>query len=64
VRAVLAAMPDDEAAALEAQCRDDLSVRDVATRLGRSEKATESLLARARMRFREMFSRIRSEFLP
>ena len=37
----------------------DLSVAEIAERLGRSAKATESLLTRAREAFREAFAALR-----
>ena len=39
----------------------DLSVADIAARLGRSAKATESLLTRARAAFRETFTLLRGD---
>ena len=45
-------MPQDQRLALTFRYLDQMSVRDVAAQLGRSEKATESLLSRARVAFR------------
>jgi len=64
VQAVLAGMPADEAAALDAKYRHDRSVGEIAARLGRSVKATESLLSRARRRFHTAFARVYSELTP
>lgn len=44
----LAALPADQRAAMVLRYVDDLPVAEVARQLGRSEHATESLLARAR----------------
>jgi RNA polymerase sigma-70 factor (ECF subfamily) len=55
VETALAALPDDERLALLFRHLDGLSVREVAGLIGRSEKATESLLARARERFRRAY---------
>lgn len=53
VAAALSQLTHDERLALLFRHLDGLSVREVAGVLGRSEKATESLLARARAAFRE-----------
>lgn len=50
--AALMALPAMQRAALVLHHLDDLSVVEVADRLGKSVRATESLLARARRRFR------------
>lgn len=50
--AALASLPEAQRAALVLHHLDDLSVADVAARLGKSVRATESLLARARNTFR------------
>lgn len=50
--AALMALPATQRAALVLHHLDDLSVVEVADRLGKSVRATESLLARARRRFR------------
>jgi RNA polymerase sigma-70 factor (ECF subfamily) len=55
VEAAVAALPADQRLALLFRYLDGLSVREVASVLGRSEKATESLLARARDGFRRAF---------
>lgn len=52
VAAALAQLPPDQRLVLLFRYLDDLSVREVATAIGRSEKATESLIARAREGFR------------
>jgi DNA-directed RNA polymerase specialized sigma24 family protein len=43
---------------LEWKYIDGLSVREMADRLGRTEKAVESVLFRARAAFRTLFERI------
>jgi len=52
VSAALDRLPGDQRLALLFRHLDGLSVREVAAAIGRSEKATESLLARARDGFR------------
>lgn len=51
-------LPPEYARALEWKYLDRLSVRDIAGRLGRSAKATESLLSRARGTFRETYEHL------
>jgi len=55
VETAMAQLPSDQRIALLFRYLDGLSVRDVAQALGRSEKATESLLARGRESFRHAF---------
>ncbi len=57
VAAVMDALPDDQRLALEWKYLDRLPVRTIAHRMGRSEKAAEALLYRARHAFREAFER-------
>src|SRR4030095_16177744 len=45
-------LPDDERLVLEWKYLDELSVREISSRLGRTDKAVESLLYRARRSFR------------
>lgn len=52
----MARLPDEERLALEWKYVDELSVRDIARRMGRTEKAVENLLYRARKSFRATFS--------
>ncbi|HEX5038642.1 MAG TPA: sigma-70 family RNA polymerase sigma factor [Candidatus Limnocylindria bacterium] len=52
VESAVAALPADQRLALLFRYLDGMSVREVAVAIGRSEKATESLLARAREGFR------------
>ena len=52
VFAVLRSLPAAQQAAVVLRYFDDLSVQEVANRLGRSERATEGLLRRGRDRFR------------
>lgn len=52
VQAAVARLPTEQRLALLFRYLDGLSVRDIAAALGRSEKATESLLSRAREGFR------------
>jgi RNA polymerase sigma-70 factor, ECF subfamily len=55
VEAAMAALPSDQRIALLFRYLDGLSVREVSRVIGRSEKATESLLARGRESFRRAF---------
>jgi RNA polymerase sigma-70 factor (ECF subfamily) len=55
IDAALATLPPDQRLVLLFHYLDDLPVRDVAAAIGRSEKATESLLVRARTNFRRAF---------
>jgi RNA polymerase sigma-70 factor, ECF subfamily len=55
IHMALATLPPDQRLVLLLHYLDDLSVRDVAAAIGRSEKATESLLVRARITFRRAF---------
>jgi RNA polymerase sigma factor (sigma-70 family) len=57
VAAVMDALPDDQRLALEWKYVEGLSVRDIADRMGRSEKGAEATLYRARNAFREAFER-------
>jgi DNA-directed RNA polymerase specialized sigma24 family protein len=51
------ALPDDQRLALEWKYLDGLPVREIAHRMGRTEKAAETLLYRARNAFREAMAR-------
>ena len=53
VTRILLALEDEQRLALEWKYLDGISVRDIAARLGRTEKAAESLLFRAREEFRQ-----------
>ena len=55
VAKTMAALPDEQRLALEWKYVDELSVRETAERLGRTEKAVEALLYRARRSFRAVF---------
>lgn len=55
IEGALATLPPEQRLVLLFHYLDDLSVRDVAAAIGRSEKATESLLSRARTNFRRAF---------
>jgi RNA polymerase sigma-70 factor (ECF subfamily) len=55
IETALATLPPDQRLVLLFHYLDDLSVRDVAAAIGRGEKATESLLVRARTNFRRAF---------
>jgi len=55
VQRVLDYLPSHYGSALEWKYLDELSVREIATRLGMGEKAAESLLTRARRAFRDAF---------
>jgi RNA polymerase sigma-70 factor (ECF subfamily) len=61
IRTALDYLPAPYADVLEWKYVRDLSVADIATRLGRSPKATESLLTRAREAFREAFVLLHGE---
>jgi len=52
VHRVMLALDDEERLALEWKYLDGASVREIAARLGRTEKAAEALLFRAREKFR------------
>ncbi|RMF75576.1 MAG: RNA polymerase sigma factor [Acidobacteria bacterium] len=54
VHAALDALPERYARCLEWKYVHDLSVREIALRLGTTEKAAESLLGRARLAFRRV----------
>lgn len=55
VEAAMEQLPSDQRIALLFRYLDGLSVREVARAIGRSEKATESLLARGRESFRRAY---------
>lgn len=55
VQRAVANLPTDQRIALLLRYLDDMTVREVASAIGRSEKATESLLARARDAFRHAY---------
>lgn len=55
VLAALRGLPAEQPAALVLHHVDGLPVREVAGQLGRTESAVESLLARARRRFRQLY---------
>lgn len=55
VEVAMAILPTDQRIALLFRYLDGLSVREVAAAIGRSEKATESLLTRARESFRRAY---------
>jgi RNA polymerase sigma-70 factor (ECF subfamily) len=61
IRAALDYLPAPYADVLEWKYVRDLSVADIAAKLGRSVKATESLLTRARDAFRETFILLRGD---
>lgn len=58
ILAVMDRLPDEERLVLEWKYLDGLQVREMAGRLGRTEKAVESILYRARRSFRSMFERV------
>ena len=64
VQRVLDHLPVHYGNVLEWKYLDDQSVRDIATRLDMTEKATESLLTRARAAFRDLISAIAPELAP
>ena len=57
----LAALPDDYRTALVARYADEQTVSEVARLLGKSYKATESLLSRARVAFQEALAHLETE---
>lgn len=61
VEAALDYLPSDYADVLEWKYLHDLSVEEIAHRTGRSMKAVESLLTRARAAFREAFQLLRAD---
>jgi RNA polymerase sigma-70 factor, ECF subfamily len=64
VRATLDYLPSTYADILEWKYVRDMSVADIAGRLGRSVKATESLLTRAREAFRDAFTALQGAAPP
>jgi RNA polymerase sigma factor (sigma-70 family) len=60
---VMDELPDEERLVLEWKYLERLSVREIAHRLGRSEKATASLLYRARRSFRTLFDPVKGKGL-
>jgi len=60
VHLVLDALPERQRIVLEWKYLDALSVREMAERLGETEKAVESVLYRARREFRRLFDMPRS----
>jgi RNA polymerase sigma-70 factor (ECF subfamily) len=59
VRRIMDTLADDQRLALEWKYLDGLSVRQIARRLNRTEKAVEAVLYRARNAFRAAFDRAR-----
>ena len=55
VLGTLERLQDDERTVLEWKYLDGCSVREIAQRLGRTDKAVENLLYRARLSFRELY---------
>jgi RNA polymerase sigma factor (sigma-70 family) len=55
VLTVLDHLQDDQRMLLEWKYADDLTVREIADRTGRSRKSIESLLHRARVAFRQKY---------
>ena len=55
VESALAELPGEQRIVLVLRYLDQLSVREIASAIGRSEKATESLLSRAREVFRRAY---------
>jgi RNA polymerase sigma-70 factor (ECF subfamily) len=58
---VLQALPDDYRQALVARYAHEKSVKDIARLLGKSYKATESILSRARSAFKDAFTKTNGE---
>lgn len=61
VTVTLDQLPSLYADALESKYARDCSVREIAERIGKSEKATESVLTRAREAFRDCFNTLVTE---
>ena len=55
VEAALAELPGEQRVVMVLRYLDQLPVREIASTIGRSEKATESLLSRAREAFRRAY---------
>jgi RNA polymerase sigma-70 factor (ECF subfamily) len=64
VQRVLDYLPTHYGSALEWKYLEELSVREIATRLGMGEKAAESLLTRARRAFRDAFASVAPGISP
>jgi RNA polymerase sigma factor (sigma-70 family) len=64
VRRVLDDLPDSHRLALEWKYVDRLSVQEIATRMGMTEKAVESILFRARREFREGLGVLERDDVP
>ncbi len=64
VQRVLDHLPTHYGRALEWKYIDELSVREIAGRLGLGEKATESMLTRARRAFRDVFASLSTALAP
>ena len=64
VQVVLDRLPSRYGSALEWKYVDDLSVSEIAARLGVSQKAAESLLTRAREAFREGYATLIQHTIP
>jgi len=60
VTRVMDRLDDLERTVLELKYIDELSVRDIARRLERTEKAVEAMLYRARKSFRELYEKVQS----
>ncbi len=58
VQAGLAQLPGEQRIVLVLRYLDQMPVREIATTIGRSEKATESLLSRAREAFRRAYGAV------
>lgn len=54
----LTALPTSYQAVLQAKYQEELTVREIADRMGHTSKAVESLLSRARSAFREQWNRL------
>lgn len=65
IMSVLAEVREDHRVILELKYTEDLSVRDIAARMGQTEKAVESLLFRARSEFRRKYEiALKQDSLP
>ncbi len=61
IASIVARLPDEQRQVLEWKYIEEASTREIAARIGKTEKAVEALLYRARQAFRALHSAARSE---